>query len=317
MEKRMMIPLISRYRPQTWDEVVGNKALIASLVPLLERGDSHAFLLTGASGCGKTTIARLCAMELNAGEVIEIDAATNNGVDDMRDLINSTNYQSLKGGARIIIIDEAQSITAQAWRALLKSVEEPPDWLYWIFCTTEPGKVPAQIKTRCTTYQVSELSFSQIVTELLRPVCISERREVSDQILFLCADMAEGSPRKALALLAQVIDCQDFAEARAIIQHAEIEDSPTIQLARMLVKRGARWSEVCGILNDLTNENPEGIRKTLESYITKVILNSISESVAQDLTPLLNMLTIPIYGNNIAPIVVISSRWILKNEVIR
>jgi DNA polymerase III gamma/tau subunit len=309
--------LITRYRPQTWDEMVGNKALIASLIPLLKRGDSHAFLLTGASGCGKTTIARLCAMELNAGEVIEIDAATNNGVDDMRDLINSTNYQPLKGGARVIIIDEAQSITAQAWRALLKSVEEPPHWLYWIFCTTEPHKVPAQIKTRCSIYEVESISADHIVTELLIPVCRKEGKEIEDtRILYLCADLSEGSPRRALSWLAQVIDCRTYDEASNSIYRVANEDSLTITLARMLLNHDS-WGQICNVLRQLQGENPEGIRRVLEAYITKVILNNSSPGVSKTLTPLLDMLTTPIYDNSIAPIVVIASRWILKDETVR
>src|SRR5215203_3223448 len=302
--------LITKYRPIQWDEVIGNKPLVKSRVTVLRRRDSHAFLLTGSSGCGKTTIARLAAKEVGAREVIEIDAATNNGVEEMRALAESTNYQPLIGIARCIIIDECQAITTPALRALIKSVEKPAPWLYWFFCTTEPGKVPAQIKTRCTSYQVSELPSNQIVAELLRPVCVSERRETSDRILFLCADLAEGSPRKSLALLAQVIDCQDYDEAKAIISQAEIEDSPVIQLARMLVKR-AKWSAVCNVLRDLTNENPEGIRKVLETYLTKTILNTTNEASAKDLALLLGMLTTPMYGNSIAPIVVVTSKWIL------
>ena len=311
--------LIIKYRPTSWDEVIGNKALIASLVPLLKRGDSHAFLLTGPSGCGKTTIARLCAMELGAGEVIEIDAATNNSVDDARDLVEGTNYQPLRGGARVIIIDECQAISTQAWRALLKSVEEPPSWLYWVFCTTEPNKVPAQIKTRCTMYEVSSLPAHLINQYLLGPVCNKEGKNPEHKTLRLCADLADGSPRKALSLLAQVIDCDTYEEAAATLHQNNDEDSPIIQLARILIRRSP-WNEARIVLNQLKEENPETIRRILEAYITKVIIESGNLSVVRELTPLLEMLTSPIYDNHIAPIVVIASKRILgehRNEAVR
>lgn len=309
----MTKPLIVKYRPRNWNEVVGNNALINSLVPMLRRRDSHAFLFTGASGCGKTTLARLCAAELGAGEVVEINAATNNGVDDMRDLIDSTNYQPLRGGTRVIIIDEAQAITVQAWRAMLKSVEEPPAWLYWIFCTTEPGKVPAQIKTRCCIYEVEQLHRRKLLTELLVPICVSEHKQPHGDALSLCADLAEGSPRKALSLLAQIIDCETYEEAAATLRRGDDqEDSPTIQLARMLVNRGS-WGPTRNVLNQLHGENPETIRHILEAYVTKVILNNGDTDTTKSLTPLLAMLTSPIYGNSIAPIVVIASKWILGN----
>ena len=311
--------LITKYRPQNWGEVIGNKELITSLVPLLKRGDSHAFIFTGPSGCGKTTIARLCAMELGAGEVIEIDAATNNGVEEVRELVNSNNYQPLKGGARVITIDECQAITTQAWRALLKSVEEPPPWLYWVFCTTEPNKVPAQIKTRCTMYEVETITPFKLIWELLQPVCVSERKKVDDNILKLCADLADGSPRKALSLLAQVIDCDTYEEAAATLHQNNDEDSPVIQLARMLIRRSP-WNEARIVLNQLREENPETIRRILEAYITKVIIESTNLSVIRELTSLLEMLTTPIYDNHIAPIVVITSKRLLgehRNEAVR
>jgi len=309
--------LIIRHRPRNWDEVIGNNALINSLVPMLRRGDSHAFLFTGPSGCGKTTIARLCAAELEAGEVIEIDAATNNGVDDMRDLVERTNYQPLTGGARVIIIDECQAITAQAWRVMLKSVEEPPNWLYWVFCTTEINKVPSQIKTRCAIYEVSRLSATTILRDLLVPVCVSEKKEPTPDTLRLCADFAEGSPRKALSLLAQVIDCKTAEEAVATISKESLqEDSLIIRLARELINRKP-WSVIRRILLEMQNENPETVRRVLEAYMTKVLLNTQDTNDIKKLTSLLDMLTTPIYDNSIAPIVVIASKWTLENATVR
>jgi DNA polymerase III gamma/tau subunit len=302
--------LITNYRPRTWDELIGNDALVMSLVPILQNGTSHAFLLTGNTGCGKTTIARLSAQELKAQEVTEIDAATNNGIDDMRHLIELTNYRPMHGIARVIIIDEAQAITSQAWKALLKSVEEPPPWLYWFFCTTEIGKVPANIKSRCSIYQVSTLRADDLVTRLLRPVCVSEGKDPSDKILYLCADRAEGSPRRALVNLAQVIDFQDYKLALETLVREEIEESPVIGLTRLLVKQ-ASWNEVRHALKQLTDENPETVRRIIESYVIKVILDDNVGTITKSLTPLLEYVSTPINSNSLGPIIAIASKWVL------
>jgi DNA polymerase III gamma/tau subunit len=302
--------LITSYRPRTWDELIGNDALVMSLVPILQNGTSHAFLLTGNTGCGKTTIARLSAQELKAQEVTEIDAATNNGIDDMRHLVEQSNYRPMHGDTRCIIIDECQAITAQAWKSLLKSVEEPPPWLYWFFCTTEIGKVPANIKSRCSIYQVSTLRADDLVTRLLRPVCVSEGKDPPDKILYLCADRAEGSPRRALVNLAQVLDFQDYKLALETLVREEIEDSPVIGLTRLLVKQ-APWNEVRHALRQLTDENPETVRRIIESYVTKVILDDNVGTTARSLTPLLEYVSTPINSNSLGPIIAIASKWVL------
>jgi len=302
--------LITRYRPKTWDEVIGNDALIISLLPILKNGTSHAFLLTGDTGCGKTTIARLAAQELKTLEIIEIDAATNNGIDDMRQLIDQNNYLPMWGTTKCIIVDECQALTTQAWKSLLKSVEEPPPWLYWFFCTTEIGKVPANIKSRCSIYQVSTLRADDLVNKLLRPVCVSERKNTIDQILYMCADWADGSPRRALSNLAQVIDAPDFKTAVETLVKEEITDGPVISLTRLLVKQ-ASWREVRHALRQLTDENPETIRRIIESYVTKVILDDNTGETAKSLTPLLEYVSTPITSNSLAPIILIASKWIL------
>lgn len=302
--------LTTKYRPTNWDEIIGNDALVISLVPLLKNRTSHAFLLCGNTGCGKTTIARLSAQELGAQEVTEIDAATNNGVEDMRHLVDQCHYRPMHGIARVVIIDEAQSITTQAWRALLKTVEEPPEWLYWFFCTTEPGKVPSNIKNRCSIYQVATLRPNDLVNKLLRPVCVSERKETPDNILRLCADRAEGSPRSALSNLAQVIDFEDYKLAVETLVREEIEENPVIELTRLLVK-GAGWEEVRQVLKQLTDENPETVRRIIESYVVKVILDDTVGNKTKALTPLLDYVSKPITGTSLGPIIAIASKWTL------
>jgi len=163
---------------------------------------------------------------------------------------------------------------------------------------------------------VVQLPAHKIMSELLVPVCESEQKNPEHKILRLCADLAEGSSRKALSLLAQVIDCKSLEEAEEILRRGEDQDNPIIDLANSLVNRRS-WSVICNHLRNLTDENPETIRRIVEAYVTKIILNSASPGVATTLTPLLELFTIPTYGNNIAPIIVAASKWILRDETVR
>lgn len=307
-------PFIYRYRPDKWDEVIGNEDSVTSLRKVLAEDSSHAFLFTGPSGVGKTTVARLAAKELGttADNLIEVDAATHNGVEEMRDLAETLKYRPL-GASNIksIIVDECQGVTRQAWQSLLKIVEEPPSWAYWFFCTTDITRVPETIRTRCSVYSLKSLNLRQLLL-LLEWVLVCEKRKLDETILDLCVKEARGSPRRALAYLGQVINCQTREEAASAIGQLPEEAELPITLARALVK-GAKWADVQGILTNLKDENPEGIRKIVLDYITKVILDNKDANQLREYLPILDEFSQPInYSDGIAPIVLASARCVLR-----
>jgi DNA polymerase III gamma/tau subunit len=303
--------LITRYRPKSWSELIGNDALVDSFVPALRARTSHAYLISGPSGCGKTTIARLAAQELKAEDnTLEIDAATHNGVEDMRELADSLNYKPMRGGYRCIIIDECQAITAQAWRALLKSVEEPPDWCFWFFCTTELNKVPINLRNRCLSYQVRPLTNNQL-RKLLETVRQTEGVNINEAVINLCVTEAEGSPRRALTFLAQMSEQTTIEEARELIRNEPAEPDAIIQLARLLFER-ANWRRVRPVLESLKDENPETVRRIIEAYFTKVVLGNENENVVGNMVYLLDLFSQPIYNTtSMATIVRMVARWTL------
>jgi DNA polymerase III gamma/tau subunit len=305
--------LITHYRPKNWDELIGNDALVNSIRTTLIERNSQAYLISGPSGCGKTTIARLASQDLHAEDenIIDVNAAVYNGVDDMRELIETINYKPLRGTAKCIIVDECQAITAQAWRALFKSVEEPPSWVFWFFCTTELNKVPVSIKNRCSLYQVSLLKFSEL-KGLVNTVALQESKLIQPEVLALCASRAEGSPRRALANLAQISEKHTLEEARELLCSEGDEPDSIIQFTRALIER-VNWRAMQPMLKRLKDENPETIRRIVEAYVTKVILDSDGEFVARGLVPLLTLFAEPITGTSLAPIVRAAALWILQS----
>lgn len=161
-----MISLSVKYRPTKFNDVSSQTSIIRILSRQIDTNTfKNAYLFCGSSGCGKTTIARIFANEINKhqGNPIEIDAASNNGVDNVKQIIKSASERSLDSEYKIYIIDECHALTSQAWQAFLKCIEEPPRYTIFIFCTTEKNKVPDTIKNRCQVF-----NFNRIPSELIR-----------------------------------------------------------------------------------------------------------------------------------------------------
>ncbi|MCI0551430.1 MAG: AAA family ATPase, partial [Anaerolineae bacterium] len=224
--------LYDRYRPRTFDDVIGQVPTVRSLQKLV-KGGSHAFLFTGPSGCGKTTLSRICARELGSPNPREIDASTFTGIDAMRQVQQDMQFKPFGNEkARAVIIDEAHGLSKQAWNSLLKSIEEPPQHLYWFLCTTEPAKVPKTIVTRCTSFHLSELSREDL-DALLIHVCKSEKYKLAEGVATLCVREADGSARQLLVNLAKCYGAKDRVEAAALLRSVQDSDA-TIELCRYI-----------------------------------------------------------------------------------
>src|SRR3954462_8190313 len=225
--------LARKYRPQTFAELIGQDAMVTTLGNAIERGRvAHAFLLTGVRGVGKTSTARLIAKALNcigpAGkggppitpcnvceqcraiaegrhiDVIEMDAASHTGIDDVREIIDAVRYASVSARYKIYIIDEVHMLSKSAFNALLKTLEEPPEYVKFLFATTEVNKVPLTVLSRCQRFDLRRIPAEKLAAHFAE-VSKSEGVEVAAEALGMIARAAEGSARDGLSILDQAI----------------------------------------------------------------------------------------------------------------
>ncbi len=227
-----MTALYRKYRPQDFDEVVGQEAVVQTLRNAIERDQvRQAYLFAGPRGTGKTSLARILAKSLNcekgptatpdktcnscrtiaAGtslDVIEMDAASQRGIDDVREIRDHVVLQPVEGRYKVYILDEAHQLTPAAFNALLKLIEEPPPHLVFIFCTTELAEMMPTVRSRCQTFLFTRPRFAEL-SKLLRRVADGEKLEVPDASLSLIARSARGSFRDAVSLLDQLAAATD------------------------------------------------------------------------------------------------------------
>lgn len=203
-----MQALAIKYRPKSFSDVTEQESIKVILQQQLESNAiQHCYLFVGGAGTGKTTCARIFANEINKGQgsPIELDAASNNSVDDMRELIQQAQTKSLNSEYKVFIIDECHMITVQGWNAILKLIEEPPAKSIFIFCTTDPQKIPKTIISRVQRYDFQRISQQGIVDRLM--LIANEEKEIDDSInwygeaLEYIAKIADGGMRDAITLM--------------------------------------------------------------------------------------------------------------------
>jgi len=267
--------LITKYRPKKFDDVIGQGSQVASLKKAIEKGTSQTILLTGPTGVGKTTLARIAASVAGckAGDIMEVDAATHTGIDDMRDIAEGMSFAPLVGKAKAIILDEAHALSKPAVTSLLKALEEPPDWGWWFMCTTEPTKIPVAIRRRCLHLTLKPI-HPDVLSDYLTTIIASERKKPGpDQakIIDLCAAEAQGSPGQALANLAACLEVKSVEEASEML-HSAFETPQAYQLAQLLAK-GANWRECQSMLKMMKDQNAESVRQVIRAYMTTMALN--------------------------------------------
>jgi len=202
--------LAVKYRPKTWNDVTEQNSTKIILQQQLEAGEvKNAYLFCGPAGCGKTTCARIFANDINKGEgnPIELDAASNNGVDDVRNIIQQAQTQSLNSEYKIFIIDECHAISNAGWQAMLKIIEEPPAKSIFIFCTTDPQKIPKTILSRVQRYDFQRISQKGIVDRLNYIISVENgiapqniHIDTPDAIEYI-AKIADGGMRDSITLL--------------------------------------------------------------------------------------------------------------------
>ena len=254
-EDTSYLVLARKWRPQLFEEVVGQQHITQTLQNAIsQKRVAHAFLFTGARGVGKTSTARILAKALNCGtrpqlnpcnhcttcqeitngtsmDVIEIDGASNRGIDEIRELRENVRYTPAKSRYKIYIIDEVHMLTKEAFNALLKTLEEPPSHIIFIFATTEPHKIPVTILSRCQRYDFKRIPFKEVIGSLNR-IVEEEKIQITQRGLLSIAQESEGSLRDAQSLLDQVIAYagknirdEDISEVLGLIDRRILSDT--------------------------------------------------------------------------------------------
>ncbi|HZU10701.1 MAG TPA: DNA polymerase III subunit gamma/tau [Pseudacidobacterium sp.] len=304
--------LARKYRPQRFSDVVGQEHVTRTLLNALEQGRiAHGYIFSGHRGIGKTTIARILAMALNcrtaigsperptaepcgvcdscteiragnAVDVIEIDAATNRGIDEIRELRDAARYRPARDKYKIYILDEAHQITDAAFNALLKTLEEPPGHVVFMMATTQPEDFPQTIRSRCQHFSFHAVKFDDILGQL-RAIAGHENVAAEDDALALLAEAGDGSMRDALSIMDQAIASAPVVDGRARLDAAQVRKLmgtvPNTVFERLLEAVGENnTSAVIEEINTLLNagNSPQALARQFVRYLRNVLMTRIA-----------------------------------------
>jgi DNA polymerase-3 subunit gamma/tau len=299
-----MYQVIARkYRPQSFDDVLNQDHIKTTLRNAIAQNRiAHGYIFSGQRGTGKTTTARIVArclncingptsqpcgicascMEIAAGgsvDVIEIDAASNRGINEMRELRENVRYQPARDRYKIFIIDEAHQITTEAFNALLKTIEEPPPWAVFILCTTESHKIPATIASRCQHFSFRSVDFNDLI-ERMRQICAAEDIDADDEALSVLAQAGEGSVRDSLSALDQAIACcgnrLDAAEVRSLLGSFSLD--AMAQVTSALASQDGKAALTLVDELERNGGSPQHFSRELARYFRNLLVTKISGS---------------------------------------
>src|SRR5580692_2284261 len=303
--------LARKYRPQRFADVAGQDHVTRTLLNALSQNRiAHGYIFSGHRGIGKTTIARILAQALNcrtevgsaarptpepcgvcdscvevrqgnAVDVIEIDAATNRGIDEIRELRDAARYSPARDRYKVYILDEAHQITDAAFNALLKTLEEPPAHVIFMMATTQPEDIPQTIRSRCQHFSFHAVKFDDILTQL-RMIAAQEQVEAEDAALALLAEAGDGSMRDALSIMDQAIASAPLENGRPVLSSAQIRELmgavPNAVFERLLEAVAAGQSaDLMEQLNLLLNagHSPSSLARQMVRYLRNALMSKL------------------------------------------
>src|SRR5436190_5487807 len=295
--------LARKYRPQEFSEVIGQEHVTRTLKNAIEQGrTAHGYIFSGHRGIGKTTVARILAMALNcrssdkpvpepcgvcdscteiragnAVDVIEIDAATNRGIDEIRELREGARYRPARDRFKIYILDEAHQITDAAFNALLKTLEEPPGHVVFMLATTAPEDIPQTIRSRCQHFSFRAVKFDQIVAQL-KELCGRDNIPADDDALAMLAEAGDGSVRDALSILDQAIaSSEGRLNAESVRQLIGIAPAGVLEEIMEAVARSSS-QEILQMVDQLLTEgqNPVHFARQLVRFLRNAIVAKVA-----------------------------------------
>lgn len=269
--------LYHKYRPTSFSDMKGPDTLIKELESISSSGN-HSFIFAGPSGSGKTTAVRILAGVLGCDtmDIAEFNSSNYTGVDDVRNIINDT-YIRPYGKARLYVLDECHMLTKNAQEALLKPLEDYPEWIYFVLCTTDPSALLTTIKSRCTMVKFQGLTDDDLFS-ILKGVKRQEGYELTRDELYAIVGAADGNARKALVLLESVAGLSAGDRAN-YIQSGLADNKYTIDLCRALFSNNCEWDNISPILISLKEqkEDAEKVRRAILGYGQAILLKCYSE----------------------------------------
>lgn len=272
MKKKM---LHLKHRPKTLKDIIGQDTAIKILKTAIKKKKiPHALLFTGPTGCGKTTLGRIMVRKLKCSKLdfVEINTADFRGIEMIRGIRVQTNLSLMdprRGKSKCWLIDEAHQLSSQAQHAFLKLLEEPPDWVYFILCTTEPQKLLSTIRSRCATVALTLLADKDL-RRLINKVCLAEKSEISNGVTNKIIEHSEGSARQALVYLGTVVDLNNKKDQLAAIEPPETKEQ-AIKIARELLNpKKTSWEKIISIVKNVKLDE-EQLRWMILTYANSVI----------------------------------------------
>jgi DNA polymerase III gamma/tau subunit len=269
------VELYRKYRPLNFADIVGNEKAVKSVKADIKNG-SHVFLFTGNAGCGKTTLARIASHAVGANDlsIHEINSAENRGIETAREIMQQMVYKPTDGKASAWILDEFHQQTKAAMESFLKPLEDTPKHVYFFICTTNPEKIIAPLKSRCSVIHLNPLDESEMFT-LLDTVAGKEGVSLDKAIKERIYTYSDGSPRTALKILNRIIRVDPSKYASYLDSYASGDfrfNKETIDLCRALISKRDDWYTVANILQSMDLTEPERVRYAVLGYCNSVIL---------------------------------------------